>query len=222
MFDDLAPVYDPLNRLLSFGMDVVWRRRMVRMVAACNPSRIVDVATGTADLAIGMARRTAASVTGCDLSRGMLEVGRRKVTAAALDSRIELVVDDAENSALDSDIADCVTVCFGIRNFRDKLSALKHMHRVLRSGGRCMVMEFSVPRGRLFGSLYRFYFHRILPAAGGLLSGRRKSYDYLPRSVDGFPEPRQFEELMRRAGFSQVSSRPLTFGVAYIYTGIKR
>ena len=222
MFDNIAPAYDRLNHLLSFGLDRLWRRRVVRMVARCGAARVVDVATGTADLAIDIARRTEAEVVGVDLSEAMIEIGRRKAERAGLGRRIELIAGDAENLPLEDCSADCATVAFGVRNFQDIEAGLRQMHRVLVSGGRCFVLEFSTPRGAVFAPLFRFYFHRILPVVGGAVSGDRKAYEYLPSSVDEFPSCERFARMMRGAGFVGVERVKLMFGVAYIYVGVKR
>jgi demethylmenaquinone methyltransferase/2-methoxy-6-polyprenyl-1,4-benzoquinol methylase len=221
MFDDIAPTYDRLNHLLSFEIDKLWRRRLVRMAETGNPHKILDVATGTGDLAIAMARRiSGASITGVDISEKMLEVGRGKVAEKKLAGRIALNTGDAEALDFPDGEFDCVTVAFGVRNFGDIEAGLREMCRVTRSGGRCFVLEFSEPGG-LFGLLYRVYFHKVLPWLGRMISKNKGAYTYLPRSVGEFPAPDAFSEMMRDAGFATVSKRRLTFGVAYIYGGIK-
>ncbi len=219
MFDNIAPAYDMLNHMLSLGLDRIWRRRVVGMVRRKDPAMVVDVATGTGDLALSIARHSRASVRGVDLSSAMIEVGRRKVAGAGLDTRITFTEGDAECLPLPDCCADCVTAAFGVRNFQDLNAGLRQMHRVLRPGGSCFVLEFSTPRGAVFGPLFRFYFHRILPVAGGLISGDMKAYRYLPASVDEFPGRETFEGMMRDAGFGRVSSVSLMSGVAYIYIG---
>ena len=221
MFDSIAPTYDRLNHLLSFGIDRGWRRKLVLSLQRAfgdEAIRILDVATGTGDLAIELARRIPrARVTGVDISEGMLEAGREKVSRGSLADRITLQRGDAE--ALDfADAAfDCVTVAFGVRNFGNLQVGLREMRRVLRPGGRCFVLEFSRPTAPVFGWVYGLYFHRVLPWVGRLVSRDGGAYDYLPRSVYGFPPPEEFSAMLRGAGFSDVRVRRLTFGVAYIY-----
>ncbi len=222
MFDNIAPAYDRLNSLLSFGLDSLWRRRVVKMATQRGAVHAIDVATGTADLAIDLARRSGAEVVGVDLSEAMIEIGRRKVERAGLGDRIRLIAGDAENLPLEDCSADCLTVAFGVRNFQDMEAGLRQMHRVLMPGGSCYVLEFSVPDGVIFAPLFRFYFHRILPVIGGVVSGDRKAYEYLPCSVDEFPSREKFESMMRGAGFDEVKSVKLMFGVAYIYVGVKK
>lgn len=187
MFDSIAPRYDLLNHLLSFGVDRLWRRRMVGVVAAGTPAAILDVAAGTGDVAVALARRLpAARITGIDLSGEMLAVGRGKVARRGLCDRIELVQGDAEQLSFPDGTFDAVTIGFGIRNFGSIEAGLAEAFRVLRPGGRLCILEFSTPRGRCFGPLYRFYFHRILPLVGRLISKDDSAYTYLPESVDHF------------------------------------
>lgn len=223
MFDTIAPHYDLLNHLLSFDFDRLWRRKLVRLVAVSKPSRVLDVATGTADVAINVARRLPeCSVVGVDLSDEMVRFGRVKVQQADMESRIVLMTGDAENLAFDDASFDAVTASFGVRNFGDLPKGVSEMCRVLSPGGRCCIMEFSSPsENTLFATLYRFYFHKILPLIGGLISKDRKAYGYLPRSVDEFPRREDFEAMMLGGGFTKVESVRLMWGVAYIYIGTK-
>lgn len=222
MFDHIAPTYDRLNHLLSFGIDRLWRRKTVRRVAAGHPRRILDLATGTGDLAVAMTCRMAdAHVTGLDLSVEMLAYGQQKVERKGLADRIRLVEGDAEHLPFGGDEFDAVTIAFGIRNFGDMDAGLREAVRVLRSGGRICILEFSTPSGRLFGPLYRFYFHRILPRIGRMISHDDAAYRYLPDSVDHFPNNLLFLRRMERAGFTDCRSRRLMRGIAYIYEGVK-
>ena len=218
MFDSIAPRYDLLNHLLSFGVDRLWRRRMVGVVAAGTPAAILDVAAGTGDVAVALARRLpAARITGIDLSGEMLAVGRGKVARRGLCDRIELVQGDAEQLPFPDGTFDAVTIGFGIRNFGSIEAGLAEAFRVLRPGGRLCILEFSTPRGRCFGPLYRFYFHRILPLVGRLISKDDSAYTYLPESVDNL----LFLRLMGQAGFAACRSRRQMRGIAYIYEGRK-
>lgn len=223
MFNRIAPNYDFLNHLLSLNFDRLWRRRMVRRLAEHTPTRVLDVATGTADVAINVARKCPdCRVVGLDLSSEMIRYAEEKVRQRQLSDRVELMVGDAENLPFGEQEFDAVTASFGVRNFGELPRGLSEMCRVLRTGGRCYIMEFSCPDDvPLFSSLYRFYFHHILPVVGGWISRDRQAYDYLPGSVDEFPSHTDFEQMMRTAGFSKVSSLRLMWGVAYIYIAEK-
>lgn len=223
MFDGIAPAYDRLNDIMSFGIARGWRRAVVRAVrstAVTAAPRILDLATGTGDLAIALARRLPdAEITGADLSEGMLALARRKAEQKRV--RIEFRRAEAERLPFADGVFDAVTAAFGVRNFHDITLGLSEMYRVSSSGGRVFILEFSTPRNRLFGSAYRFYFHRVLPRIGGLLSRDGRAYTYLPESVDEFPAPAEFVGMMREAGFVDCRARALTGGVAYIYTATK-
>ena len=223
MFNRIAFRYDFLNRLLSFGVDVGWRKKTVRLVQKDEPSAILDLATGTGDLAIVLARRMPqAAVTGADLSPGMLEIGRLKIARKRLANVVGMVEADAEALPFADGAFDAVTVGFGVRNFGDIPAGLAEMCRVLRPGGRVYVLEFAMPEGRVFGALYHFYFRRMLPFIGGLFSGEHKAYRYLQRSVEDFPYGSRFVELMRNAGLENISQVPLTRGLVVIYRGEKQ
>ncbi|MDE7123752.1 MAG: bifunctional demethylmenaquinone methyltransferase/2-methoxy-6-polyprenyl-1,4-benzoquinol methylase UbiE [Alistipes sp.] len=219
MFDGIAARYDLLNHVLSMDVDRLWRRRAVRQVAAVAPRRILDVATGTGDLAIALARALpGARVTGVDLSEGMLAGAREKVAARGLSDRIELVQGDAERLEWADGTFDAVTVAFGVRNFGDLEAGLRELVRVLRPGGRLVVLEFSRPRNRLFRALYEGYSRHILPRIGGLVSRDRRAYEYLPASVGAFPPPAEFLAMLRAAGLHDGTARSQSFGIAQIYT----
>lgn len=223
MFDRIAPTYDRLNHILSLNVDRLWRRRVVRIVRRMKPHRIMDVATGTGDLAIAMARGIAGvHILGVDISEGMLAVARRKIERLGLDERIVLAEGDAEHLDAASDSIDVATVAFGVRNFGDMAQGLSDIARTLKRGGRIVVLEFSTPRNPLFGWFYRRYFTTVLPQIGGAVSKDRKAYDYLPRSVAEFPSPEAFMDMMRSAGFDSCRARRQSLGIAYIYTGVKR
>ncbi|MBO5655481.1 MAG: bifunctional demethylmenaquinone methyltransferase/2-methoxy-6-polyprenyl-1,4-benzoquinol methylase UbiE [Rikenellaceae bacterium] len=223
MFNRIAPSYDFLNHLLSLNFDRVWRRRMVRRLSQHAPERVLDVATGTADVAINVARKcNGCKVVGLDLSEEMVRYATRKVEQKGLAEQISLVVGDAEQLPFEGGEFDAVTASFGVRNFGDLPQGLSEMCRVLKAGGKCFIMEFSRPDDvPLFASMYRFYFHHILPVVGGWISRDRQAYDYLPGSVDEFPSHNTFEDMMRTAGFTKVESLKLMWGVAYIYIGTK-
>lgn len=222
MFDRIAPAYDRLNHILSFNFDRSWRRKTARMAARNNPSRIADVASGTGDLAISLARRLPlAHVTGIDLSPEMAAVAEKKISAKGLSARISMTVGDGEETGLPGGGFDCVTIGFGIRNFQNIAAGLTEAARLLDEGGNIQILEFSEPKGKIFGPLYRFYFRNVLPRIGGLVSKDRDAYAYLPGSVGEFPAPGEFTRMMEEAGFAGCKARRLMRGVAYIYSGRK-
>ncbi len=218
MFDLIAPRYDLLNRLLSLGLDRWWRRRLVNTVLGAE--RVLDVATGTADVALAIARRDLqARVVGLDPSEGMLDVGRRKLARAGVADRVSLTLGDAQLLPFDANLFDACTVAFGIRNVPDRDQALEEMCRVTRPGGVVAVLELSEPRSGLMGPLARFHVHRMVPWLGGLLSGAQ-AYEYLKDSVAAFPPAPEFAASMEASGLSNVRARRLGFGTAHLYTGL--
>jgi demethylmenaquinone methyltransferase/2-methoxy-6-polyprenyl-1,4-benzoquinol methylase len=220
MFDRIAPRYDLLNRVLSGGTDVRWRRRAVDMLELAPPLRVLDLCSGTADLLIEALRRDPRSGgLGVDLSHGMLVRGRAKLELAGLRGRARLAGGDGERLPVREGVFDAALVAFGIRNVGDPLAALGEVRRALRPGGRFVVLEFSQPPG-LFGAAYRLYFRHVLPRIGGLLSDG-SAYAYLPASVERFPSPEGFAGLMREAGFVDVRFRLLTGGIACLHRGEK-
>ena len=220
MFDNIAPKYDLLNHTLSMSIDRVWRRRVVGEVRRAKPGRILDVATGTGDLAIAMARRIRdVQVLGVDLSEQMLAVARRKIEARGLDERIVLDRGDAERLAVADASVDVATVAFGVRNFGDLGAGLRELARTIKPGGKVVILEFSRPRNRVFRALYEFYSYKILPRIGGLVSRDKRAYEYLPASVGEFPAPEEFMAMMARAGFRNCRARSQSFGIAQIYIG---
>ena len=222
MFDDIAPTYDRLNHILSLSIDRLWRKRVVRIVRRANAKRILDMATGTGDLAIAMARNIKeATVLGADLSPDMLEVAKQKVARAGLTERISLTECDAEHVTLPDESVDAVTVAFGVRNFENREACLRELVRVIRPGGMLVVLEFSNPRNALIGWFYRIYSHKILPAIGGAISHNRNAYQYLPESVDTFPTPEEFMKMLCGAGLTAPKARSQSFGIAQIYTAQK-
>ena len=220
MFDNIAPKYDLLNHTLSMSIDRVWRRRVVGEVRRAKPGRILDVATGTGDLAIAMACRIRdVQVLGVDLSEQMLAVARRKIEARGLDGRIVLDRGDAERLAVADASVDVATVAFGVRNFGDLGAGLRELARTIKPGGKVVILEFSRPRNRVFRALYEFYSYKILPRIGGLVSRDKRAYEYLPASVGEFPAPEEFMGMMARAGFRNCRARSQSFGIAQIYIG---
>lgn len=222
MFDGIAGKYDFLNHFLSLGIDKGWRKKAIREVAAIDPARILDVATGTGDLAIAAAKAMdKASITGVDISEGMLEVGRKKVSGLGLGSRIGLQTGDSEALPFSDHTFDAVTCAYGVRNFEHLEAGLRDMQRVLRPGGKIAILEFSHPKQFPVKQFYRFYFRYILPTLGKLVSRHSRAYTYLPESVMAFPEGQVFCETLTRCGFREAKARPLTFGITTLYTAVK-
>ena len=219
MFDRIAPRYDLLNRLLSGGTDVRWRRRAVDFLDIPPPARVLDLCTGTADLLIEALRRDRRNTgLGVDLSHGMLERGAAKLARRGYAARGALAMGDGEHLPVRGGRFDGALVAFGIRNVADPVAAMREVRRALRPGGRFVVLEFSMPGG-VFGMAYRFYFRRLLPLLGGLVSGDGSAYAYLPASVARFPTPEAFSALMAQAGFDSVRWRMLTGGIACLHRG---
>lgn len=219
MFDGIAHRYDLVNRVISLGIDQSWRKKTVRSLELKPGARVLDLATGTADLAIMIARQHPhVSLVGVDPSAKMLEVGQKKLDTEQLAERIELQVGDAQALNFPDRTFDGVSIAFGIRNVPDRLRGLREMARVTKAGGRVAILELSEPRGGLLGPLARFHVHSVVPAVGALLSGA-KEYHYLQKSIAAFPTARRFEGLMREAGLHIVASTALTFGVCHLYVG---
>ena len=222
MFDAIAERYDTVNRVLSFGIDRRWRTRTARSLELKPGARVLDLATGTADLALEVARIAPGStVVGMDPSQRMLEIGRDKVERRGLADRVELRAGAAESLPFEDRAFDGVCIAFGIRNVPDRPAALREMARVTRFGGRIAVLELSEPKGGLLAPIARFHVHTLVPVLGALLSGAPQ-YRYLQRSIAAFPPAREFAELMRQVGIEPVTVYPLTFGVCHLYVGTPR
>ena len=217
MFDAISPKYDLLNRVFSLGIDQGWRRKVIRMVGAEPVKELLDVATGTADLAI-LASSVAERVTGVDISDGMLAQGRVKVERKGLQTRVTLQQADSTALPFADGSFDAVTVAFGVRNYEDLERGLREMLRVLRPGGRLFILEFSKPQRTPMRQLFRFYFHRVMPFVGRTVSKDSAAYTYLPKSVDAFPEGQRFLDLLAKAGGREAHARPVTGGIATIYS----
>jgi demethylmenaquinone methyltransferase/2-methoxy-6-polyprenyl-1,4-benzoquinol methylase len=223
MFDSIAWRYDFLNHLLSFGTDRYWRRKAIAKIAEyCNNPHIIDVATGTADLAIEASKIKPLKITGIDISEKMLEIGRQKIRAKNLEEVIELIKCDSENICFEDNTFDAAMAAFGVRNFRDPVKGLSEMRRVVRENGIVVILEFSKPDGFIFKHLYNFYFSVILPFTGSMFSKDRKAYKYLNESVMNFADKEKFIHLMSEAGLSDIKQTRLTGGIASIYTGVKK
>ena len=222
MFNDIAPTYDRLNHILSFDIDKLWRRRVVRIVRKLGAKYIMDMATGTGDLAIALARNIEGStIYGADFSSEMLAVAKQKIEALGLSERISLTECNAESIPLADEAVDAATVAFGVRNFEHQKEALTEMKRTIRKGGHLVVLEFSNPRFALVRWCYRIYSHYILPAVGRLVSKHATAYTYLPDSIDKFASPEEFTTLLKEVGFDSVERRSQSMGIAHIYIARK-
>jgi demethylmenaquinone methyltransferase/2-methoxy-6-polyprenyl-1,4-benzoquinol methylase len=222
MFNRIAAHYDFLNRVLSFGIDKLWRKRVVRILKGTHALEILDVATGTGDMAIAICKVNPVSVFGVDISKEMLGIAAKKIARKHLHMTVRLRQADSESLPFEDNSFDAITVAFGVRNFEDLNKGLSEMQRVLRPDGRLIVLEFSKPKTFLFSRLYRVYFTRILPWWGGLISRDREAYSYLPASVMQFPEGADFEQELSKAGLQPLKSLPQTFGIATIYVAAKK
>ncbi|MBE6194154.1 MAG: bifunctional demethylmenaquinone methyltransferase/2-methoxy-6-polyprenyl-1,4-benzoquinol methylase UbiE [Rikenellaceae bacterium] len=222
MFNDIAPTYDRLNHILSFDIDKLWRKRVVRIVRKLGAKYIMDMATGTGDLAIALARNIEGStIYGADFSSEMLAVAKQKIEALGLSERISLTECNAESIPLADEAVDAATVAFGVRNFEHQKEALTEMKRTIRKGGHLVVLEFSNPRFALVRWCYRIYSHYILPTIGRLVSKHATAYTYLPDSIDKFASPEEFTTLLKEVGFDSVERRSQSMGIAHIYIARK-
>lgn len=221
MFDSIAPKYDFLNRFLSLGIDQAWRKKAINSLKEVNPKQILDVATGTADLAIAALKLKPDHITGIDISNQMLQVGRDKIGNKLLSGKITLQQADSVNLPFEDNKFDAITVAFGVRNFEFLQQGINQMYRVTRKGGKLAVLEFSKPKSFPFKQLYNFYFKYILPGWGGFISKSKTAYTYLPESVEHFPEGESFAVYLKNAGYINIKIRPLTFGICTLYTAIK-
>lgn len=221
MFDNISPKYDLLNHLLSANIDKIWRKRVIRMLAEHQPSKILDIATGTADFAIAATKISNSEITGIDISEGMLEIGRKKISRLKLEKRIELTKADSENLPFSDNDFDAAIAGFGVRNFESLKAGLKEVLRVIKPGGVFYILEFSKPEKTPFKQLYQFYFLKILPLVGGLISKNKNAYTYLPESVNEFPDGHDFLTILADVGFVENRFYVQTFGIATIYKAIK-
>ena len=221
MFDSISSNYDGLNRVISFGIDVQWRKRVVAILKAKNPKNILDIATGTGDLAINLVETGAEKIIGLDISPGMLKVGRKKVNKRNMGNTIDMVVGDSENLPFEKNSFDAVTVAFGVRNFETLEKGLSEIYRVLRPQGTFVVLETSIPTKTPFKQGYRLYTKYVLPVIGKIFSNDNSAYAYLSESASVFPHGEEFNNILRKIGFIEVENRPQTLGVASIYVATK-
>lgn len=221
MFDNISEDYDGLNRVISLGIDVSWRKKVVKLVGENNPKQILDIATGTGDLALMMASLNPDRIVGLDISEGMLNVGKQKIAKSNLSDTIEMVVGDSENIPFEDNTFDAITVSFGVRNFETLDKGLTEIHRVLKPGGKFVVLETSNPTKFPFKQGYKFYTNFILPVIGKLFSKDKVAYSYLSESANSFPFGQAFNNILQKNGFKNAKNLPVTFGVASIYTATK-
>lgn len=222
MFNNIAKTYDFLNHFLSFGIDILWRKKAIAKLKSLQPKLILDVATGTGDMAIEALSLNPDKIIGVDISEGMLEVGRQKIAQKGLSDKIEMQLGDSEKLLFSDNTFDAITVSFGVRNFEDLNKGLKDMCRVLKPNGMAVILEFSKPKKFPIKQFYNFYFLKILPLFGKLFSKDASAYTYLPESVQAFPDGHDFLNGMQLVGFKDVKQEVLLFGICSIYTGLKK
>ncbi len=221
MFDTISSNYDGLNRVISFGIDVKWRKKVVKIVERSNPEQVLDIATGTGDLAINLAQTGASKIVGLDLSEGMLAVGRKKIADKKLSAKIEMTQGDSEDLPFEDNSFDAITVAFGVRNFENLEKGLQEILRVLKPGGVFVILETSVPTKFPFKQGYNFYTKNLLPLIGKLFSKDQDAYSYLSESAAAFPYGEKLNNILRKIGFKDVENKPQTLGVATIYVASK-
>lgn len=221
MFDTISKEYDGLNRVISFGIDIKWRKKVVALVKAHKPEMILDIATGTGDLAINLAKTEASRIIGLDISQGMLDVGNQKIAKKQLSNTIDMVLGDSENMPFEDNGFDAITVAFGVRNFENLEKGLKEILRVLKPGGIFVILETSVPTKSPYKEGYRLYTKNLLPVIGRLFSKDQSAYRYLSESASVFPYGEELNNILRKIGFINVKDDPQTFGVATIYSASK-
>jgi len=221
MFNNISKKYDFLNHFLSLGIDIVWRKKAVKMLRPDKPKLILDIATGTGDFAIQALSLNPDKIIGVDISEGMLAMGRKKMKKKGLEDKIELQMGDSEKLLFEDNKFDAIIVSFGVRNFENLEKGLTDMFRVLKKGGKVVILEFSRPKKFPMKQLYNFYFKAILPKIGKLISKDSSAYTYLPESVGAFPDGENFLNVLKKAGFKETKCKSLTFGISSIYTGLK-
>lgn len=221
MFDTISKEYDGLNRVISFGIDIQWRKKVVKIVSNTQPKNVLDIATGTGDLAINLVETKASRIVGLDISSGMLEIGRKKVTAKKLDSTIEMVLGDSEKIPFEDNSFDAITVAFGVRNFENLEKGLTEILRVLKPGGTFVVLETSVPTKTPFKQGYNLYTNKVMPLIGRMFSKDKVAYKYLSDSAASFPYGEAFNNILHKIGFIDIENKPQTMGVASIYIAKK-
>ena len=221
MFNEISGKYDFLNHFLSFGIDRLWRKRLVKEILKSGPVHVLDLATGTADLAIELCRHGGIRITGADISEKMMEIGRQKISREGLSDSITLTYGEAENLLFPDESFDAAMIAFGVRNFEDLPRGISEMQRVIKKGGKVMILEFSHPSSFPLKHLYRFYSRFIIPLIGRMISSHPSAYRYLPETVAVFPSGKIFLEIMQKAGFERCFAIGLSGGIASIYAGTR-
>ncbi len=221
MFDNIASRYDLMNSVLSLGIYNIWKKKLVSELKDEKPKLILDVATGTADIAIALLKLNPKKIIGADISKEMIAFGNKKIAQLHLEQKIELQVGDAENLQFEQNKFDAVSVAYGVRNFGNLEKGLSEMLRVLKPGGKVVILEFSNPRSKIIKWFFDFYFHRVCPLLGSLIAGDKSAYTYLPQSVKVFPDGKQFENILQSIGFVKTKCVTLSFGIATLYSGYK-
>lgn len=221
LFNGIAGRYDLLNHLFSLNIDKLWRNKALRGHISSKEKYVLDIACGTGDFAIQLIKSGAKNVIGVDISEEMMHVGRKKILKKGLDKKIDLQYGDCADLKFEADTFNAVTCAFGVRNFENRKQSLKEMYRVLKPGSELIILEFSIPRNRIIRAIYNFYFFKLMPIIGGLISGSREAYTYLPESVYKFPQGQLFLDELREVGFTKCKTKRVTFGIASIYYGLK-
>lgn len=221
MFNHISKKYDFLNHFLSLGIDILWRKKAIRLLKESQPKQILDIATGTGDFAIAALKLNPIKVTGIDISEGMLNVGKEKIKKKGLQDLIELKLGDSENLEFNDNTFDAYTVGFGVRNFENLEKGLSEMYRVLKPNGTAIILEFSKPKAFPIKQIYNFYFNKMLPSIGKLVSKDNSAYTYLPESVEAFPDGKNFTDILGKLGYKNQRAIPLMFGIASIYKATK-
>ena len=221
MFDGISPKYDLLNRIISGGIDIKWRKKVVDILVQKKPEKILDVATGTGDLAVALIKTQASEIIGIDISKGMLDIGKEKVKKNQLHKKIKMEIGDSESIDYPENYFDAITVAFGVRNFENLDKGLSEIHRVLSPGGDLVILETSVPQKFLVKHFYRLYTHSIMPVLGWFFSKDKSAYQYLSDSANTFPFSKAFNNILKKIGFIDVEDIPQTFGVVTIYRAKK-
>jgi len=223
IFDSIAPTYDSLNHILSFGIDILWRKKLTKKLPHKNELFVVDLATGTGDVALHLSQeKKIQKIQGFDLSKKMIEIGTQKVQNKNVAHKVSLDIGDGMDIPLEDNSVDVVTLSFGIRNFSNPQKGLDEIYRVLKPGGRALIMEFSIPKNTLVKKAYFFYFRKVLPWIGNKVSGHKDAYTYLNKTVESFPYGKEFLNLMDKAGLSNLEANLLTFGISTLYVGNKK
>lgn len=221
MFNNISKRYDFLNHFLSLGIDKIWRKKAVKKLKTLQPKQLLDIATGTGDFAIALLKLNPEKVVGLDISSGMLEIGKQKMKKKGYDDKISMILGDSENLPFEDGEFDAITVGFGVRNFENLEKGLGDMLRVLRPGGKAVILEFSKPKKFPIKQLFGFYSKRLIPFFGKLISKDKRAYEYLPESVEAFPEGQAFKDIMTKVGYTNIEAQLVSGGIATIYVGTK-